>query len=106
MTGKLVVVNRSILSQNHSGVVVNCMHPNPLHNPFYRHDVHRDEKVSLFRTWLWKKIQSKDKRVLNALSDIKTHVLRGSTVYLMCCCKPASCHCDVIKNCVNWVLNK
>lgn len=101
------VVNRSILSQNHSGTVFNIMRPFPLGNPYRITETQpRQVVVGLYRRWLWKKIQSKDDRVLNALSDIKNTALRGTTTYLMCCCKPADCHGDVIKSAVEWAISK
>lgn len=101
------VVNRSILSQNHSGQTFNIMRPFPLGNPYrITPDQPRNIVIGLYRRWLWAKIKSKDPRVCNALSDIKTTVLTGTTVYLVCCCKPASCHGDVIKSAVEWCISK
>ena len=103
------VVNRSILSQS----VVNSQvfdimqsHNSVLGNPFYLDKCSRAEKIAKFRVHLWAKIQQKDPAVLKELSTIKKTALTGTKVYLMCCCKPAACHGDVVKSCIEWALSK
>jgi hypothetical protein len=98
------VVNRSILKQSPSNAVIfNVMRPSVLGNPFViGKDGDRDEVIEKFRRYLWDAINQKNKKILAELGRIKSAALNGKNVYLMCCCKPANCHGDVIKRCIEW----
>ncbi len=104
----LKVVNRSILSQKPDAIIFDIMqsHGSVLGNPYYRSNGSRDERIARFRTWLWANIESKTPSVIRELSKIKQAVLSGENVYLMCCCKPAACHGDIIKSCIEWCITK
>ena len=102
------VVNRSILSQCPDAVIVDIMqsHGAILGNPFYQDKGTRDERIDKFRKWLWANIESRTPVIIGELTRIKKLVLTGDTVYLMCCCRPARCHGDVIKSCIEWCIKK
>jgi len=103
----LKVVNRSIKAQCPDAHIINIMRPNVLGNPFViGKDGNRTEVIEKYRHLLWSKIKAKDSGIIEELSKIKELTLTGSTVYLMCCCKPAPCHGDVIKSCVEWCISK
>lgn len=103
----LKVVNRSILGQCPDADIFNIMRPNTLGNPFViGQDGDRTEVIAKFRVWLWSHIKSKTPLIMNELSEIEKLTLTGNTVYLMCCCKPAACHGDVIKACIEWRITK
>lgn len=70
----------------------------PLANPFKVKDFGgRGKTLPHYRRWLWERIQSGDKAVLDALRAINE-----STVFI-CWCKPGPCHGDVVKAAAAWV---
>ncbi len=100
------VVNRSILSHKPDAVIFNVMRGHSaLSNPYKSKSDSRDERIAKYRVWLWRNVKSKNKKVLGELFRIKKSALKGD-VYLMCCCKPARCHADIIKSCVEWCISK
>ena len=72
--------------------------PSPLGNPFSHlpgtlaqyQVATRDDAVSNYERWLVLKIKARDPQVLAALRRIKDDSI------LVCWCKPASCHGDII----------
>jgi len=102
------VVNRSILRHSpENSAVFNIMRPSVLGNPFkIGRDGSRDEVIEKFRRYLWSAIQAKNCKILAELSRIKSAAVSGHRVYLVCCCKPARCHGDVIKSCIEWCIRK
>lgn len=79
---------------------VDCMRPNVLGNPFpLKDESKRDECIEQFRQYLWKEMKG------NGEVRILMRKLAYSTesFALLCCCKPKSCHTDVIKNALIWM---
>lgn len=56
----------------------------------------REESVANFRNYLLERIEMKDKTITTALNKI-WKLAKNGDVYLVCFCKPKSCHGDVIK---------
>jgi len=103
----LKVVNRSIKAQCPDAYIINIMRPNVLGNPFMiGKDGNRTEVIEKYRHWLWSKVKSRTPDIITVLKRIKIETLTGNPVYLMCCCKPAPCHGDVVKACIEWCINK
>lgn len=80
----------------------------PLKNPFQiGKDGTREEVVEKFRRYLWKHCQQGDKsEVYRELQAIAQRVKQGEKVELCCWCKPLSCHGDVVKRCLEWMLEQ
>ena len=76
--------------------------PSLLGNPF-RIGEHgtRAEVISLYRAWLWRQIQLRSE-VYEELKRLAARAKNGDLV-LICWCKPANCHGDVIKSSVEWM---
>ena len=70
----------------------------PLANPYRVFDRHkRGSTLPRYRRWLWQRIQAGDADVLTAL-----RALREDSV-LVCYCKPAPCHGDVVLAAAAWL---
>ena len=69
----------------------------------------RDRVIAKYRTWLWQKIQAKDPAVMGELFFLKEQALTND-VNLLCFCKQPkrelACHGDVIKSCLEWMMNQ
>jgi hypothetical protein len=69
----------------------------PLGNPFEITETRsRDEAIALYKPYILEKIKAKDVPVCNMLNNIYREAKRGN-VFLLCSCKPLSCHGDFIK---------
>lgn len=90
--------------------------PSPLGNPFVigRHG-QRSECIERFRQWLWgivnKPLEAMDAAEQAAwfeLMKLKQAAERnhaaGADLNLLCYCKPLACHADVIKGCLEWMM--
>ncbi len=79
--------------------------PSPLGNPFsHLHGTLADYKVATreqaidcYRRWLWKHIQENHPETIQALRMIEDDSI------LVCWCKPAACHGDVIVRAWEWL---
>lgn len=76
--------------------------PSLLGNPFKigEHGT-REEVIQRYRAWLWQQINLRG-AVYRELERLAAKAKNGDLV-LICWCKPASCHGDVIKSAVEWV---
>ncbi len=71
--------------------------PSALGNQFViGKDGTRAEVVEKYRVWLKEAYYANDK-VKTEIDIIRNHHLAGTNVTLVCWCKPAACHGDVIK---------
>ncbi|MGB5769421.1 MAG: DUF4326 domain-containing protein [Crocosphaera sp.] len=68
-------------------------------------DGNREEVVEKYRQWLWSEVKKKGE-VFNELIRIGKKVKAGEKVELVCWCKPYSCHGDIIKRCINWMIKE
>lgn len=59
-----------------------------------------------YRVWLWQKICSGDRKVLDELEQIRQKAKRPGGVTLQCFCSPLPCHAEVIRNAVIWLDSK
>lgn len=56
----------------------------------------REESIQMYESFLRKKIQEKDKPIVDELNRIYLLAKKGD-VSLVCYCKPKACHGDIIK---------
>ena len=84
----------------------------PLANPEYlAREEDRPKVIAQYKTWLWKKIQAGDPKVMAELWRLLDLARRPEGVTLLCWCrgvnetKPA-CHGDVIKAALHWLDEK
>lgn len=73
---------------------INIMRPGPWGNPFTVQRHGRETAIALYRKWLWCRI-SEDYEFIEKLA-----ALHGRD--LVCCCKPAACHGDVLERAAAW----
>lgn len=96
--GSIEVVNKHKLSEAEQRECIYVGRGSPLGNPFKVKPwgpYERGETLNLYRDWLLNELPT-NQRVKNALNDIWWRVKQGERVRLMCFCKPAACHGDVI----------
>jgi hypothetical protein len=76
--------------------------PSPLGNPFKigEHGT-REEVIQCYRAWLWQQIKLQGV-VYQELERLAARA-KNEDLVLICWCKPANCHGDVIKSAVEWV---
>ena len=71
--------------------------PSPLGNPFpLPKGVAKGSTLPKYREWLMKKIEMKDKQVIDELNRLYLIAKKGD-LNLGCWCAPQVCHGDVIK---------
>ncbi len=90
------VVNR----HNHELTVsdYNICRGTPLGNPFKIDATRtRAEAIAFYKNYIQDKIKNKDKPVCATLNNIYKEA-KTRDVYLVCVCKPKSCHGDILKN--------
>jgi hypothetical protein len=76
----------------------------PLANPYrLKDESQRDMVIRHYRTWLWKKIQARDAKVMAELWRLRDLALRPEGVVLLCWCAPKACHGDVIASALAWL---
>ena len=68
-------------------------------------DVPRARVIQKYKRWLWDKIKSRDKKVIDELTRLKAIAVSGELV-LGCWCTPKACHADIIKAAIEWSINK
>ena len=79
--------------------------PSVLGNPFaIGRDGDREEVIARYRAWLWDQVKARNE-VFAELLKIKAMAERGE-VCLICWCKPLACHGDVVKACVEWMIQE
>jgi hypothetical protein len=83
----------------------------PLGNPFtLPNDGDRDQVVQMFRADLWAALTNRPTLRLNPkpavaeLYRIAKLAKEGHSLSLFCWCTPQSCHCDIIKSSVEWLI--
>ena len=108
MTGEVVCVNVRNYGGELSGEFVYCgrkcygYDASVLRNRFKNGN--RVENIQAFRKWLFENYQLGE---VKAELDRLVAILRsGENVILGCWCKPKSCHTDVIKSCLEYLLKK
>ena len=65
----------------------------------------REQVIQKYRRWLWNRICDHDQRVTEELDRLKEIAKKGDLV-LGCWCAPKRCHAEIIKNAINWIINK
>lgn len=75
-----------------------------LANPF-RRDTTKPAGHTLptYWAWLWKQMNIPNSNELAELYKILEHSKTEAGVLLVCWCKPAPCHGDVIKEAIKWL---
>ncbi len=78
--------------------------PGPLGNPIkVGGGVSREEAVDRYREWLKSIWAQRDHPVRRQIEDMARQVANGDNLTLVCFCKPARCHGDVMKETVERV---
>ena len=76
---------------------VSIMRPSLFGNPFkIRRDGSREQVIAKFKIYLWNRVRV-DRDFFLAIEHLRGKIL-------MCCCKPLSCHGDVIVEYLDWSL--
>lgn len=99
----------TVINKHHQNVpegAINIMRGSPLGNPFHVEEYGRDNAIARYRPWLDEQIATGNRRVIDALDDIASRAMAGEQVHLLCCCKPKSCHGDVIREVVLEAIRK
>ncbi len=74
--------------------------PSILGNPYYlKREADRPKVIEDFRQYLWKEIKE-NTRVGQRIMELADC---ANDIALVCCCKPADCHGDVIKSAIEWI---
>jgi len=68
-------------------------------------DGKRADVISKYRKWLWAEFNKRED-VYRELVRIAEKVKAGEKVQLACWCKPLDCHGDVIKKCIEWMIQE
>jgi hypothetical protein len=77
----------------------------PLANPFpLRDEADRALILAKYKRWFDSRVQDGDGAVADALAQLLSMASRGD-LNLGCYCAPKACHCDVIKEFLEGVLN-
>lgn len=97
----IYVVNRKTFKGD--GVYVG--RPSVLGNPFViGKDGDRAEVIAKYRIWLWSQVKARGK-VFAELVRIKKLAEQGD-LRLSCWCFPESCHADVVRSCIMWMISQ
>ena len=76
----------------------------PLANPYrLAREADRAKVIAQYKTWLWKKIQAGDPKVMTELWRLLDLARRPEGVTLLCWCAPKACHGDVIAAALQWL---
>ena len=82
-------------------LAVNIMRPSIFGNPFYmKFETQRPKCIEKFRQYLWQQMKNKNNPLIK---EMKKLVQTDQAIALVCCCKPAQCHGDVIKAAILWM---
>jgi hypothetical protein len=76
-----------------------------LGNPFKMNtEAERARVIQFYRAWLWDRMQEEGPvwQELTRLADLS----RTQDLTLVCWCAPKPCHADVIKNAINWLVQR
>ncbi len=77
-----------------------------LGNPHYMaNEGQRAAVVEAFRQELWKQLQrdTPQRREIERLARLH---MAGEDINLICCCAPKSCHGDVVKRAILWMVEQ
>lgn len=107
---KIIVTNKRITPE---GEYIG--RPSPLGNPFTHmkgntkaeHTVaSREEAIKRYEDWLHEKIASENEAILSELRRLYELARKNGELTLVCWCKPAPCHGDVIKSVLKRAFRK
>lgn len=80
----------------------------PLGNPFKpvakTEEAHK-EVVAKYKGWLWLQVKTGNPVVCGELMRLKGIALERE-LKLVCWCSPLPCHAEVIKDCLEWMIDK
>ncbi len=80
----------------------------PLNNPFRAKARSEEEHrvvVRKYRRWLWQRIEVRDPEILTELNRLRKLAEAGDLA-LICWCSPLPCHGDIVKACIEWMIEK
>ncbi len=113
--GTITVVNKYCGHIHDGKNNISIMRSYPLGNPFKIGEqsatsgnkiMDRADVIQAYKDWLRHCIEAQYPSIINALDDIAHKVMDGQDVNLICCCKPAACHGDHIKELIEGKLNE
>lgn len=82
-------------------VYIGRAHPDyrqsPLANPFRVEDGGRDAALTRYREWLRAALRDRVRAPTDEIIRLAMMVADGADVVLLCWCKPADCHGDIVK---------
>ena len=106
MVNKLTVVNKHALLNNNTDLHYYIGRGSLLGNPYTHLGLsdtkaeykvaNREEAIKAYRQYLIFQIKERNPAILKGLKAIQT-LLSAGNVSLVCFCKPAACHGDIIK---------
>ncbi|PSB00487.1 DUF4326 domain-containing protein [Merismopedia glauca] len=86
-----------------------CLSESVLRNQFViGSDGNRDEVIEKYRRWLWLQVKAglngQNHQVFQEIVIISQLVKASAEIKLACYCVPEKCHGDVIKRCIEWMI--
>jgi hypothetical protein len=76
----------------------------PLGNPYRPENFpERGGAIEAFRQWLWMQMKNPESEASKELRHLAT-IAQSGDLQLGCWCSPQSCHGDVIKAAIEWVI--
>lgn len=64
----------------------------------------RGATIQRFKQWCWKEYHN-NPTYKEKLDSLARRVKNGENIELVCFCKPNSCHGDVLKNFIDWLVD-
>jgi Domain of unknown function (DUF4326) len=61
--------------------------------------------IPAYRRWLWEQVKAEQGPAYNELRRLVGQVAGGERIRLGCWCAPNPCHADVVKACVEWMVD-
>lgn len=86
---------------------IGITNPSALQNPFFyelKNDTKRNESIQKYRRYLYEHIKDPNSHVRAELIRLANYVNTGHNIKLVCYCSPKSCHGDVIKSALYWMI--
>lgn len=95
-----IYVGRFMLSTLDDHVLDGTALGNPYPVPGGSTDEERSEILERYRAWLWDKLRTKDRAVMEAMRLI------DEDSYVVCSCAPKACHADVVVKAWWWLVKE
>jgi hypothetical protein len=101
MAYDIIVVNKYKDQIPDAYHTVDIMRPSILGNPFpLANEEDREQVLAQFKQYLWQQMNIPDSPIARRLRQLSDSI---GDMALVCCCKPKSCHGDIIKDAILWL---